>query len=227
MSDTKELDPTSEWAIGAYVDPDGALRSYVATIAEETAAKQFAARRLADCDIRAGDVAVVVGDVHEALQISPFRDVLGERGAIVATAAPGPFGGSQLMLYAEDFPVAVVVGIDQAMADGLDDATIEQLRARPTVVLARPGAAAALRARGLDARTYAIVGPMAAVECATGLGAHFDAAAWRVYDSGDQLVVSSLLNAHQTDPIATDVHGTVDTSPCGCGSEDPKVVVLD
>jgi hypothetical protein len=224
MSDNPELDPQSEWAVGAYTDADTTLRSYVATIGELRAAKSFASRHLESHEIRRGDVALVVGDVHEAVQIVPFRDVLGETGAIIASASPGAFGGSQVQLYAEDFDVAVVVGMDSAMADALDDTTIERLLKRPTMVLARPGADGALRARGLDTRRFAFVGPMVAIECSEHTGSHFDGRAWKVDDSGDRLVVSSRLNQASADGIVTDARGTVDPAYCACGSDDPRIV---
>ena len=225
MSRNEELDPTTSWGVGAYTDPSGALRSYEATIGEQGAASDFAARRLARHDVRPGNFALLVSDRHEAVQAVPFCDVLTAEGAIVAVATPGAFGGSQLQLYVEDFDVAVVVGMDQAMAGALDDATIERLEKRSTV-FARPDAVATLRDRGVGALSIAFVGPMVALECEQHAGAHFDGRAWRVDDSGDRLVVSSLLNSRASDGVQTDTRGTVETGPCACGGDDPRIVFV-
>jgi hypothetical protein len=226
MSRNEELDPTTSWGVGAYTDLSGRLRSYESTIGEQAAASDFAARQLGRHDVRPGDVALLVSDLHEAVQAAPFCDVLTAGGAIVAVAPPGAFGGSQLQLYVEDFEVAVVVGMDQAMAGALDDATIERLEKRSTAVFARPDAVAPLRDRGVDALSIAFVGPMVAMECEQHAGAHFDGRAWRVEDSADGLVVSSLLNSRASDGVQTDTRGTVQTGPCACGGDDPRIVFV-
>ena len=146
-----------------------------------------------------------------------------QHGGVVADTMTGPFGGSQVQLYAEDFDLAAILGIDAAMAQGIDDTTINRLRSSSVRVHARLGATDVLRERGLESLAFAIVGPMVALECDARGGLHFDGAAWDVDDSSEALAVSSTSNPRHRQPVATGIAASVTREACGCGSDDPRI----
>jgi hypothetical protein len=85
-----------------------------------------------------------------------------------------------------------------------------------------------LRAAGVSACLLSPVGPALALECPERSGAHVNGAEWRLGDRDGQLFVAA--GERRTSPLPETplgIAGRVLTSRCGCGSEDPRVLLTE
>ena len=120
-----------------------------------------------------------------------------------------------------------VIGLSEQTLEGLaGTADIGEMFRPTSVVLARPAAVPLLRAVGVSASVFTALGPALALECPERCGAHVNAAEWRVGARDGQLTVAA--GEGRASPLTETplgIAGRVITARCGCGSEDPRVLL--
>lgn len=122
-----------------------------------------------------------------------------------------------------------VIGLSAETLEGLGgSADIGEMFHATPVVLARPAAVPVLRAAGVSACLIAAVGPALVLECPERSGAHVNAAEWRVGErDGELFVAAGEGRASRLPETPLGLGGRVVTGRCGCGSEDPRVLLTE
>ncbi|MFF5140053.1 hypothetical protein ACFY6U_10020 [Streptomyces sp. NPDC013157] len=122
-----------------------------------------------------------------------------------------------------------VIGLSAETLEGLAGAAdIGEMFRSTSVVLARPPAVPVLRGVGVSACVISAVGPALALECPERGGAHVDAVEWRVSERDGQLSVAA--GEGRTSPLPETplgIAGRVVGGRCGCGSEDPRILLAE
>lgn len=123
----------------------------------------------------------------------------------------------------------VVIGLSAETLEGLaGGADIGEMFRPVSVVLARPTAVPVLRGVGVSACLISAVGPALALECPERNGAHVNAVEWRVAERDGQLFLAAgeqRTSALPETPLG--IPGRVVAGRCGCGSEDPRVLLAE
>lgn len=122
-----------------------------------------------------------------------------------------------------------VIGLSAETLEGLGGtADIGEMFRTTPVVLARAAAVPVLRGAGVPACLLAAVGPALALECPERSGAHVNAAEWRVGErDGELFVAAGEGRASRLSETPLGMRGRVVTGRCGCGSEDPRVLLTE
>jgi hypothetical protein len=227
MSPTTNANPV--WGIGTFVDGAGRASSIEVTTVEYDREVEVARRRLAALGVGVDDVVLVVAGVVEAVQFGPFQRAARRLGGISCTAEPSPFDAARTASFLDQYDLRAALGLDAAVLDGLEQ------RGDPAAVLrkceqllARVDAVPRLRELGLDPMALHVLGPTVAVECPERAGAHVGSDAWSVaVEDGWLTVAPAAGRSLPVAPIRTALRGTVILDRCGCGSDDPRIVVDD
>lgn len=122
-----------------------------------------------------------------------------------------------------------VIGLSAETLEGLSGgADIGEMFRATQVVLARPAAVPLLRRAGVPAALMTTVGPALALECPERTGAHVNGAEWRVGERDRGLFIAAGEGRGSGLPeTPLGIAGQVVTGRCGCGSEDPRVLLAE
>ncbi|MER5219839.1 hypothetical protein [Streptomyces flaveus] len=122
-----------------------------------------------------------------------------------------------------------VIGLSAETLEGLSGgADIGEMFRATQVVLARPAAVPLLRRAGVPAALMTTVGPALALECPERSGAHVNGAEWRVGEQDGGLFIAAGEGRGSGLPeTLLGIAGQVVTGRCGCGSEDPRVLLAE
>lgn len=202
----------------------------------------FLAAKRTELDRAAPSVARIVGGFHiapgryvltvsltqEAIQFAPFEQGCTLLGLIGTNADASPFDAGRVESLCRQFNVAAICGVDGGVLDGLaamghDAAKVFAGR----IVWARPDAYDRVAALpDVTALRCAEIGPVLALECRDGNGMHVDGREWAVAAPRGTLVFTSrMVRIDPVEGLDTGVKGEVVTTPCGCGSPDPRIVL--
>jgi hypothetical protein len=199
--------------------------------AERVRAADFARRRLDALEIGRADPVMVTSMMSEAVQFVPLEDALRERGAVLIPADASAGDAGRVQSLVRMFDVRAVFGLSAATVDGLVARGDVAAFASVPWLAARPGAYEALREAGMNPLHWVNLGPSVALECPQRSGAHLDGTAWEAAVSADGVTIRWRGSEPLRGPcgeagwIATGVHGRIVEAPCGCGSDDPRVVI--
>lgn len=175
-----------------------------------------------------GRYVLMISLTQEIAQFAPFEQACTQLGLIGTNADASVFDVARVEAICRQFDPGAVLGIDLAMLDAL-----EALGHDPEAVFA----GRVLWARsdawervatysGVIARRCAEVGPLLAIECVAGEGLHFDGREWAAEAPAGTIVLSSRLKRVQTiEALDTRIRGRVESMPCRCGSEGPRLVI--
>lgn len=209
--------------IGCY-DALGTRHFYGAT-AQEIDRSAFALSRvLRSFEFAPGSNVLTISMVPEVIQYGAFERAVQMLGFYGLNADDSPFDAGRVESIVRQFAPVAVCGVAKSTLDGLammghDPAKIFAGR----VVWARPDAYDALVALGIPARRVASIGPMLALECATG-GLHFDDREWVIDEEEGALILSSRMNrVEPVERLATGYMGSIRAEACGCGTREQVV----
>lgn len=209
--------------IGCY-DVAGARHFYGAT-AQEIDRSAFALSRvLRSFDFAPGSNILTISMVPEVIQYGAFERAVQMLGFYGLNADDSPFDAGRVESIVRQFAPVAVCGVAKSTLDGLammghDPAKIFAGR----VVWARPDAFDALVALGVAARRVASIGPMLALECASG-GLHYDNREWTLEAEDGALILSNRMNrVEPVDRLAVGYQGAIGTHACACGMREQVV----
>jgi hypothetical protein len=209
--------------IGCY-DVAGERRFYGATGAEVDRASFTISRVLRTFEFEPGSNILTISMVPEIIQYGAFERAVQMLGLYGLNADDSPFDAGRVESVARQFTPVAICGVAKSTLDGLammghDPAIVFAGR----VVWARPDAYDAVRALGIPARRVASIGPMLALECASG-GLHFDNRDWTLEDRDGELSLSSRMDRVEAlERLQTGYIGQVSHEPCACGTRDAVV----
>jgi hypothetical protein len=170
-----------------------------------------------------GSTLIVSSSTGVAAQFIPFDQAVVALGLIPCSTDAGAGEASRVEAISRRFdPVGVAVP-DRAMLEALDLEIV--LRSR--VVWVRPDGYDLVKdVTGVTARRWVEIGPVTALECSEGAGAHFDRTEWDIQALDGELVVSSRLpRSLDFNRWKSGIRGRVAREPCRCGSPDARLVL--
>jgi hypothetical protein len=192
------------WAVGRYDGPDGPVTW---EISHEEIERDLgsATRALTALGVGPGGRVLHCSMLSEAGQFFPL--VIGTMlaGAQVSCADATRGDASRVEMFLRLLDYDVVIGVNAAVLDGLDDLGIPYTHAfaRARVVCARPDALTRLAAVGIDAHAFVLCGPAVAIAPAPGAPAIVaDPGEWELASADGHITVSNLR------PRATDFRAT-------------------
>lgn len=213
--------------IGAYTI-DGKTEFYAARRAELDRSGVQMARWLRTFGFDPGRYILTVSVTQEIVQFAPFEYAIQILGLFGTNADLSPYDAGRIESLARQFDPAAICGVGKQAIDGLammghDPQSVFEGR----TVWARPDAYEAIAAlNGIDARRTVLLGPALALECAAG-GLHVDSREWQLDVEADQLLISSRLE--RVEPLLrlnTGISGSIDATPCACGSSDHVICLM-
>jgi hypothetical protein len=212
------------WGYGRY-GSDQLLPLSFDDVRHDTAASVAA---LLSLGLPEGSVVVVTSTVADVGHFHPLQAAARELGVVVCNADASGMDIERVAMFLRLVPVAAVIGVNEAMVDGMRENGHDpkELLAEVPLVIANGGARRRLAAAGVDALRFELIGPVLAFPCRHGQ-LHFDGRQWSLGDSANTLHLSS--RGRRALPLAqfdTRLSGTISDDVCACGRRDP-VVVLD
>ncbi|MGP4048537.1 hypothetical protein [Streptomyces sp. 2A115] len=199
------------------------------TWAELARDTDWAAERLREHGLAAGQRAL--------LTASGFEGFWGHAVIGALRTLKVPYGIAEAMgwdhrrtaVFHRELTPHAVIGLSAETLEGLAGmADIGEMFRSTPVVLARPAAVPLLRGVGVTASVISAVGPALALECPERSGAHVNAAEWRFGERDGQLTVAA--GEGRASPLPETplgIAGRVVTGRCGCGSENPRVLLAE
>jgi hypothetical protein len=212
------------WGYGRYGE-DQLLPLSFDDIRHDTAAATSA---LLSLGLPEGATVVVTSTVAEVGHFHPLQSAARELGIVVCNADASGMDIERVAMFLRLVPVAAVIGVNEAMVDGMGENGHDpkELFGRVPLVIANGAARRRLAAAGVDALRFELIGPVLAFPCREGQ-LHFDGRQWNFGDAGTTLHLSS--RGRRALPLAqfeTRLAGEISDDVCPCGRRDP-VVHLD
>ncbi len=205
-------DPPRVWGIGRVVVDDEIIPWPVseADVDDET---EVATAHLRALGLQADELVLIVSLLSQAIHVAPFERAAGKVGALYSSADASRFDAFRTDSLIRQLGPTVVLGVDTAVLDGLDDldldpgAVFAPVRA---VVAADADAYRRLGAAGLRPGRWLRLGPLSAIALPGDDELTYDASRWQVDASDGRLVVTNLVERlTPCEGFATGVTGTV------------------
>ncbi|MFG2730942.1 hypothetical protein [Streptomyces canus] len=205
------------------------VRDLELTWAELARDTEWATARLREHGLAAGHRAL--------LTASGFEGFWGHAVIGALRTLKVPYGIAEAMgwdhrrtaVFHRELTPHAVIGLSAETLEGLaGTADIGEMFRSTPIVLARPAAIPLLRGVGVTASVISAVGPALALGCPERSGAHVNAAEWRFGERDGQLTVAS--EEGRTSPLPETplgITGRVVTGRCGCGSDNPRVLLAE
>jgi phenylacetate-coenzyme A ligase PaaK-like adenylate-forming protein len=216
------------FVVGRYFDADGNRQPLAYSTLELERARHAMVRLLRSFHFQTGSNVLVTSMFDESAQLMAAERAIQSCGMVVVSADATLFDANRVESIARRFKLAAALGISAdtlagLKASGHDPATVFA----NMVIWARPDAYEELKAvPSLNVLRWQALGPAVALECQRGNGMHFDRHEWHIEEENGELLVSSLLQRSQSFMrMRTGVRGHVETSVCGCGNLDPRIVL--
>lgn len=197
------------WGIGRYAVGTDIVQFPIdrADLERDTA---WATDVLAGYGVRRGRRVHVISGGWESPWYAAFFAAVLRLGGTYTCADMFGFDSRRTDLFLRRLTPHVVLGLPRDVVTGLADADqLDNLRPVPHI-LARPDATSELAAAGIEAGTFACVGPATAVTRAEGVLLSYDDREWRIDASNGEFLVSTVgERAHRATGARTGVRGSV------------------
>jgi hypothetical protein len=201
-------DPPAIWGVGRLV-VDGVVTPWPVAQADVDDEADSLAPRLTALGLEPGGLVLIASLLSEAIHVVPLEKAAGRVGALYSSADATPFDAFRVASLVRQLDAQVVIGVNGAVLDGLEDpaAVFTGLR---SVVTADDQAHERLTATGVTPRRWVKLGPTSALEADDGL--RYDAARWHVEpdpDTGALLVTNLVPRLTPCDRLPTGIRGSV------------------
>ncbi|MFO7590758.1 MAG: hypothetical protein R6X23_07650 [Acidimicrobiia bacterium] len=205
-------DPPRVWGVGRVVVGKDVVPWPVseADIDDET---EVATAQLLALGLAADELVLIVSLLSQAIHVVPFERAAGRVGALYSSADASRFDAFRTVSLVRQLQPTVVLGVDAAVLDGLDDLDRDpaEVFAPVRAVVAVGGLAEQrLREAGLDPGRWLRLGPLSAIRLSGDDALSYDSDRWQVDEADGELLVTN--RADRLTPcnrFATGVTGTV------------------
>ncbi|MET8167295.1 hypothetical protein ABZT34_24045 [Streptomyces sp. NPDC005329] len=226
LARARELDRPELAYLVRFPTADG-IRDMELTWAELTRDTDWVTARLRDHGLVTGQRALLTASGFEGFWGHAVIGALRTLKVTYGIAEAMGWDHRRTAVFHRELNPHVVIGISAQTLEGLaGTADLGEMFRSTSVLLARPAAVPQLRGVGVTAAVISAVGPALALECPERRGAHVNAAEWRVGERDGQLSLAAgegRASSLPETPLA--LAGRVVTGRCGCGSDDPRVVL--
>jgi hypothetical protein len=170
------------------------------------------APRLAALGLGDGGLVLIASLLSQAIHVVPLEKAAGIVGALYSSADATPFDAFRTVSLVRQLTPTLVVGIDSAVLDGMDDPATA-LGNVPAVVCASADAGRRLREAGLEPRGWVKLGPTSAFQGPDDEAFVYDETRWQVDEEGGELLITNVADRlTSSERLRTGVRGTV-TAP--------------
>jgi hypothetical protein len=226
LARARRLDRPDTAYIVRFAGRDGTVDTELdwAELARDT---EWVATQLRGLGLAAGQRALLTGSGAEGPWLRPLMDALRLIGVTYGIAEGMGWDSNRTVVFARELALHAVIGLPEPIVERLgDDARLRELFGATPVVLAHPEALSSLRLAQIPAGTLCYLGPTLAIECAQRQGAHVNGAEWHVDERDGELWISGAgLRVGRLGETPLAIRGRVATTGCGCGSQDPRVIL--
>jgi hypothetical protein len=201
-------DPPATWGVGRLV-VDGVMTPWPVAQDDVDDEAESLAPRLTALGLEAGGVVLIASLLSEAIHVVPLEKAAGRVGALYSSADATPFDAFRVASLVRQLEAQVVVGVNEAVLDGLDD-PVGAFAGLGSVVTADEDAHVRLTANGLAPRRWVKLGPTSAIEANDGL--RYDAARWQLEpdpETGELLVTNLVPRLTECTRLPTGIHATI------------------
>lgn len=174
-------DPPAVWGIGRVVVDDVVTPWPVAQADIDDEAESLAPR-LSALGLEPGGLALIASLLSQAMHVVPLEKAAGKIGALYSSADATPFDAFRVASLIRQLEAQVVVGVNGAVLDGLEDAAAV-FAGLKSVVTADVNAFDRLTALGVTPTRWVKLGPTSAIEADDGL--RYDPTRWQVEVAAD------------------------------------------
>lgn len=221
------IQPSQPIFVGRYADAAGKVHLLPVSAAELDRAREAMQRVISSLSFEMGNHVVLASLLDEAVQCLPFERAVMSVNMVVCSVDGSFFDAARFESTLRRFKVVAVGVLGATTLEGLAAIgfTSSTLLAGHTV-WARPDAYERLRATpDIKVLRWLELGPAVAAECSHANGAHIDRLEWQLHEAAGEIVLSSRLGrCVPFTQYRTGLQGTVDYSPCRCGSPDPRII---
>lgn len=207
-------DPPRVWGVGRVV-VGGEIVPWPVSEADVDDETEVAAGLLRGLGLRADELVLIVSYLSQAIHVAPFERAAGVVGALYSSADASRFDAFRTASLVRQLKPTVVVGVDDAVLDGLDDLgrdPAEVFASVRAVVASGTAAQARLAATGVTAGVWFRLGALNAVAYPGETELRYDATRWQVDETDGELLVTSLADRlSPSDRFRTGVQGRVPT----------------
>jgi hypothetical protein len=195
-----------------------------AELARETA---WVAAQLRGLGLAAGQRVLLTGSGAEGPWLRPLMDALRSLCVTYGIAEGMGWDSNRTVVFTRELDLHAVIGLSEPTVSRLGGSErLHEMFAATPVVLARPEAVPLLRQAGVTAGTVCFVGPTLAIECGRRQGAHVNGTEWRLGDRDGVLWMAGTgPRAGRLGETPLAIRGRVTTETCGCGSQDPRIIL--
>jgi hypothetical protein len=171
-----------------------------------------------------GSVIVLTSTVADVGHFHPLQAAARALDLVVCNADASAMDVDRVEMFIRLLPVAAVIGVTDAVVDGILERGRDPLEffASVPLVVASGSAQRRLGDAGGDALPFEMLGPLLAFPCRQ-RSLHFDGRQWSVDDDQGTLHVSSRGRALALTHFDTRRVGTVVETVCRCGRRDPMI----
>ncbi len=205
-------DPPRVWGIGRVVVGDAVVPWPVseADIDDET---EVATTQLRALGLAADELVLIVSLLSQAIHVAPFERAAGTVGALYSSSDASRFDAFRTASLIKQLGPTVVMGIDAAVVDGLEDLErdlAEVFGSVRAVVAADPDAHHRLGSAGVTVGRWLRLGPLSAIAVPGDDELTYDNNRWQVEARDGELVVTNLVDRlTPCDRFATGIRGSV------------------
>ncbi|UGQ11235.1 hypothetical protein LO772_31280 [Yinghuangia sp. ASG 101] len=226
LAAARELDRPDVAYIVPFEGPEG-VDDHRITWADLDRDAAWAEHRLKDLGLGTGDTVLLTFSGFEGPWLRPLIDASRRIGMTYGIAEAMGWDHGRTRVFQRQLDLKAVIGLSAATVEGLaTTAALDDVFRDVPVVLARPDAARVLRAAGVAAGVFALLGPALALECAQRQGAHVDATQWQLSEESDGLAIRGVgERTAGRGRIVVPGKARIVTEPCACGSGDPRVLL--
>jgi hypothetical protein len=169
-------------------------------------------------------VIVLTSTVADVAHFHPLQTAARALDLVVCNADASAMDVDRVEMFTRLLPVAAVIGVTDAVLDGILERGRDLLDffANVALVVASGSAQQRLVEAGQDALPFEILGPLLTFPCRA-RSLHFDGRQWKVDDGGETLHLSSRGRSLALTDFDTGRAGSVSDAVCRCGRRDPMV----
>lgn len=175
---------------------------------------------------RTGRAVLSTSLFGEGLYFMPIERAASSYGLVVTSADASFSDAARVESAVRRFDTAAVIGVDDAVLDGLAALGFDPMKVFEGVVVWARGGAYDRLAGHPQRRRMVLLGPTLGMECAAGHGAHVDRMAWTLdnAEDGEVLVSSRLPALRPFERFRTGVRARITHDVCRCGNSDPRLL---
>ncbi|WP_329176322.1 hypothetical protein [Streptomyces decoyicus] len=214
--------------VARFTAADGAGEEFKVTWSDIARDTMWLQQRFTAWGMGRGKQVLLSTSGHEGAWFLPVINALKAIGCTYAIAEAMAWDWRRSLVFHEELELYAMLGLSgEIVAEQTKCRKAAELFGDVPVLLARPAAVRQLAAGGVAAGVLTPMGPALAVQCPESPGAHIDSVRWWVAERRGRIHLSARAGGGGRGAAETGlgIEGVVLGGRCGCGSDDPRVLL--